>query len=55
VPSLGAGLFACIAGWLLDELLQPLLGTGVTLALSFVGSTLAFYYARQWLRDLRGD
>ena len=28
MPSLGAGLVASLAGWLIDDLVQPLLGTG---------------------------
>jgi len=55
VPSLGAGLLACVGGFFLDELLQPLIGTGATLAVSFVASTLLFFYVRRWLSGLRGD
>jgi uncharacterized membrane protein YdjX (TVP38/TMEM64 family) len=40
---------------MLDEVLQPILGTGVTLVASLVGSTLVFFYVRRWLRELRGD
>ena len=41
--SLGAGLAAMLAGWIIDDALQPYLGTGPTLILSFVGSTVAFF------------
>ena len=52
--SLGAGLAALLAGWIIDDALQPYLGTGPTLVLSFVGSTVVFFVARKWLRELRG-
>jgi hypothetical protein len=29
-------------------------GTGTTLVLSLVGSTLIFFYVRRWLEELRG-
>jgi hypothetical protein len=53
LPSIGAGLVAMLAGWIIDDLLQPLLGTGPTLFLSFVVSTVVFFVARQWLKGLR--
>ena len=54
MPSIGAALAALLAGWLVDGLLQPYLGAGVTLVLSFAVSTVVFFAARKWLRDLRG-
>jgi uncharacterized membrane protein YdjX (TVP38/TMEM64 family) len=42
-----------LAGWLIDATLDPLLGTGVTLVVSLVGSSVAFFFARKWLRELR--
>jgi hypothetical protein len=54
VPSLAAGLVASLAGWMIGDALQPYLGTGVTLVLSLVASTLIYFYARRWLRELRG-
>lgn len=54
MPSLMAAAVASLAGWVLDELLQPYLGTGVTLVLSLVASTLVFFYVRSWLVELRG-
>ncbi len=54
MPSLGAAVVASLAGWVIASLVQPYLGTGLTLLLSFVCSTVAFFAARQWLRDLRG-
>jgi len=54
VISLAAALMASLAGWVIDDLFQPYLGVGVTLALSLVASSLAFLYARRWLLELRG-
>ena len=53
--SLGASLAAMLAGWIIDDVFQPFLGTGPTLVLSFVGSTIAFFFARSWLKELRGS
>jgi hypothetical protein len=39
---------------MIGDALQPYLGTGVTLVLSLVASTLIYFYARRWLRELRG-
>jgi hypothetical protein len=54
VPYIGAGLAASILGWWIDDLLQPYLGSGITLAVSFVCSTAVFFVVRNWLLDLRG-
>lgn len=54
MPSLAAGVVASLAGWILDDMLQPYLGLGATLLVSLVGSALIFFYARKWLTDLRG-
>ena len=54
MPSLGAGLAAMLAGWMIDAALQPYLGVGLTLMLSFAGSTVVFFVAQKWLKDLRG-
>jgi hypothetical protein len=54
MPSIGAGLAALLAGWMIDGLLQPYLGTGATLLLSFAFSTVVFFVARRCLLELRG-
>ena len=46
---------AMLAGWMIDAALDPLLGTGPTLIISLVASTVVFYVARKWLKDLRGS
>ena len=53
MPSLGAGVAAMLAGWMIDAVFQPFLGLGPTLVLSFVGSTVVFFVARKWLKDMR--
>jgi uncharacterized membrane protein YdjX (TVP38/TMEM64 family) len=53
LPSVGAGVVAMLAGWIIDDMLQPLLGMGLTLFVSFAGSTVVFFTARKWLRELR--
>jgi hypothetical protein len=53
VPSLGGALAAMLLGWVVDDAVQPFLGQGVTLALSFVGSTIVFFWVRNWLKQLR--
>jgi len=54
MPSLGAGLVAMLAGWMIDAALEPYLGMGLTLVLSFAGSTVVFFVAQRWFKDLRG-
>ncbi len=54
MPSLMAGLVASVSGWMIDDLVQPYLGTGPTLVLSLVFSTVIFFVARKWLKELRG-
>jgi hypothetical protein len=54
MPSLAAGLMASVAGWLIDDLVQPYLGVGARVVLSLVCSTVIFFIARRWLRELRG-
>ena len=52
--SLGAGLAAMLAGWIVDDALQPYIGIGPTLILSFVVSTVVFFVTRKWLLEMRG-
>ena len=42
-----------LAGWIVDAMLEPFLGSGVTLTVSFVGSTVVFFMTRKWLKELR--
>lgn len=54
MPSLAAGVVASLAGWMIDDLVQPYLGAGTTLVLSFASSTVLFFVVRRWLVELRG-
>ncbi len=53
MPSIGAGVAATLAGFMIDGVFQPLLGTGPTLLLSFVVSTVVFFVVKRWLKNLR--
>ena len=53
MTHIGAGLVAILVGWIIDTLFQPYLGTGATLMLSFVITSVAFFMARKWLNELR--
>jgi hypothetical protein len=54
LPSLAAGLVASLAGWMIDDVIQPYLGAGLTFVLSLACSTAIFFVARRWLIELRG-
>jgi hypothetical protein len=54
VPSLVAGLVASLAGWMIDDMVQPYLGASLTFVLSLACSTGIFFLARNWLIELRG-
>lgn len=54
MPSLAAALVASLAGWMIDEVVQGYFGTGATLVVSLVCSTVIFFVARAWLTGLRG-
>jgi hypothetical protein len=53
MPYLGAAVAAMLAGWMIDAMLEPYLGMGPTLMLSFVASTVIFFVVQKWLKDLR--
>lgn len=44
---------AMLAGYVIDDVLRPFLGTGLTVTLSLAGSTVVFFVAKKWLKDLR--
>ena len=55
MPSIAAGLVASVAGWLIDDVVQPYLGVGARVVLSLVCTTVIFFVARRWLIQLRGS
>jgi hypothetical protein len=54
VPSLVAALVASLAGWMIDDIVQPYLGASLTFVVSLACSTAIFFLARNWLKELRG-
>jgi hypothetical protein len=46
-------MVASLAGWVIQALLEPYLGMGFAMVLSFAGSTVIFFMARKWLLGLR--
>ena len=54
MPSLLAVLLASLAGWVIDDLVQPSVGAGPAFAVSAAGSLAVFFVARAWLVRLRG-
>ena len=53
MPYLGGSVAGMLAGWIVDGILEPFLGSGPTLVISFLVSTLVFYLAYKFLKDLR--
>ena len=39
---------------MIEDMVQPYLGTGLTLVLSLACSTVLFFVVRRWLTELRG-
>ena len=53
MPTLVAGIVASLAGWLVEDLLSPLLGMGPTVIVSLVFTSALFFVMRKWLVGLR--
>jgi hypothetical protein len=53
MPSLAAALIASIASWMIDAIVEPLLGMGGRIFVSLVVSIAVYVYARRWLVRLR--
>lgn len=53
MPYLGGSVAGLLAGWVVNGLLEPFLGSGPTLVISFFVSTIVFYFAQGWLKELR--
>ncbi len=54
MPFIGASLFATIAGWFVDSLVESWTSLFVRIMIGLVVSTIAFYWAHKKLKDLRG-
>lgn len=53
VPSLAAALIASIGGWVIDALIADFVGIEIRLLVGIIDGILLYYYARQWLLNLR--
>ena len=54
MPTLVAMLIASLAGWLVEGPVHAVLGSVYSMAASFIVSVVAFFFAKQFLSDLRG-
>ncbi len=55
MPTLLAMLLASLAGWLVEAPIRATLGPVASVSASFVAAVFAFYVAKRFLADLRGD
>ena len=53
MPSLAAALIASIGGWVIDTLIADFVGIEIRLLVGIIDGILLYYYARQWLLNLR--
>ena len=54
MPTIGASVFASIAGWIVDSILEPWAPLFARIMIGLVVSTAVFYRVRYKLRELRG-
>jgi uncharacterized membrane protein YjjB (DUF3815 family) len=54
MPSLVAMLIASLAGWLVESPVRAMLGPIASTVASLVVGAVAFFYAKQFISDLRG-
>jgi hypothetical protein len=53
VPSIAAAIIASIVGWGIDAAIEPFVGIEGRIFIGLMTSTFIYYYARNWLRNLR--
>jgi hypothetical protein len=53
MPTLVAMLIATLAGWLVEGPVRALLGPVTSMATSLLVSTVAFFFAKKFVSDLR--
>jgi len=53
VPSLAAALIASLGGWIIDALLADFVGMEIRIFVGIIDGIVIYYYARQWLVNLR--
>jgi undecaprenyl pyrophosphate phosphatase UppP len=54
MPTLIAMLIASIAGWLVESPVRAILGPVPSTAASLIVGAVAFFFAKQFVSDLRG-
>jgi hypothetical protein len=54
MASFLALVIASLAGWLVEGSVRPMLGSVLSMGASLVVSGAAFFFAKQFLSDLRG-
>jgi len=54
MPTLTAALIASLAGWLVESPTRAVLGPVSSMTLSLVVSTVAFFFAKRFVSNLRG-
>jgi hypothetical protein len=55
MPTFVAMLIASLAGWLVEGPVRAILGPLTSIAVSFLVSVVAFFYAKRFVSDLRGS
>ena len=55
MPFIGASVFASLVGFAVDALLESWASIFVRIMVGLIASTVAFYWARAKLKELRGD
>ena len=53
MPSLAAALIASLGGWIIDALLADFVGMEIRIFVGIIDGIVIYYYARQWLVNLR--
>jgi len=54
MPTLIAAIIASLAGWLVESPTHAVLGPVSSMTLSLVVSTVAFFFAKRFVSNLRG-
>ena len=54
MPTFVAMLIASLAGWLVEAPVRATLGPLTSLAVSFLVATVAYFFAKRLVSDLRG-
>lgn len=53
MPSIAAAIIASLVGWMIDAVIEPFMGIEARIFIGLITSTFIYYYARNWLRNLR--